>query len=75
MNTMNIPGFTAEASLLRKSERYRRAAGNLSTTDNRRHGVSPQQGFSGLGDPRFRRIPDCGPDGILICFPWGCFCA
>jgi hypothetical protein len=72
-HVMTIPGFTAEASVYQLRRTYNSVA--LSVTPNLQHYVSPQQqGLFGLS-PWFRRTPDCGPDGILICNRFGCWCA
>jgi hypothetical protein len=72
---MNMPIFTAEASLYERGVTHRKVAKDLSPLPGIRDPILPQHGFSDLNDFGPSRIPDCGPDGILICFRHGCFCA
>jgi hypothetical protein len=64
MNTPNVPGFTAEASLDATSEDYRIGAAPIPE----RNIVIPQR--------RSRFVIYCTPDGTAccICFPDHCYC-
>lgn len=65
MNTINIPGFTAETSLSKTDERYRLALNRIAGTSEQE--ITPQQDFAAPLPPFYR----CGPcvHGERICCP------
>jgi hypothetical protein len=70
------PGFTAEASLYKTGEHYRIGRTGILAAPRLPQTISPQVGVFSLDTLGWRRIPNCGPDGILICYPrGGCWCA
>ena len=71
------PGFTAEASLYKTGEHDRIGRTGIIAAPGLPQTISPQQvGVFSLDTLGWSRIRNCGPDGILICYPGrGCYCA
>jgi hypothetical protein len=70
---MNIPGFTAEASLYNTSVDFRQREGSLAQL-NLLQAVSPQMGLYGFDTFGLLRVPRCPPGSVLICIHGHCFC-
>ena len=76
---MHMPGFTAEASLSKTDKRYHMGEAGRIVPQKLPQTVSPQ--WLGLLTPTispvpnpWSRIPNCGPDGVLICYQGHCSC-
>jgi len=82
---MHLPGFAAEASLYKTDACYHMGRAGSWGPQGFSQIVSSQL-LEPIPNPWSRipvslvldlwsRIPNCGPDGVLICFRGRCFCA
>jgi hypothetical protein len=66
---MNMPRFTAETSLYSTGVDYRNRVHSSLLESTLFRTIFPQmQEYSSL------RIPNCGPNGVLICYQGHCSC-